>query len=97
MKAVQDRLKEDRNLGTLAAFFLGVVLLAFSLSAAAQYEDYDGSESCIDCHEENYQSWSASGHPYKLMKGEEARFRPIPLPEDYVWDDISYVIGGYKW
>jgi hypothetical protein len=81
------------------ALLLGAILLAFSLGAVAQYEDYDGSESCAssNCHEQQYQEWSASGHPYKLMKGEEARFRPIPLPLGYSWDDISYVIGGYKW
>jgi hypothetical protein len=31
------------------------------------------------------------------MKGEEAKHRPIPLPLGTIWDDISYVIGGYKW
>lgn len=81
----------------LTTLLMGAVLLAFSMSAWSQHEDFDGSESCLDCHEEQYQEWSASGHPYKLMKGEQARYRPIPLPEGYTWDDISYVIGGYKW
>jgi len=31
------------------------------------------------------------------MRAEEAQFRPIPLPENVDWDDITYVIGGYKW
>ncbi|RME63258.1 MAG: hypothetical protein D6778_09865, partial [Nitrospirae bacterium] len=35
-----------------------------------------------------------SGHPFKLMKAEFAKYRPLPLPEGYTWDDISYVIGG---
>ncbi|MBT8048476.1 MAG: hypothetical protein HKN57_07990 [Xanthomonadales bacterium] len=81
----------------LIAVIAGVLLLALTGTAAAQYEDYDGPESCKQCHEENYNQWKASGHPYKLMKGEEARHRAIPLPEGSDWDDISYVIGGYKW
>ena len=59
--------------------------------------DFVGSDECQVCHEENYRDWSASGHPYKLMKSEEARHRPIPLPLGTTWDDVSYVIGGYKW
>jgi hypothetical protein len=79
-----------------AAVVLGIVLLAFSLPVMAQ--TYQGAEYCLDCHDtENYNDWKASGHPYKLMKGSEAQYRPIPLPNGYVWDDISYVIGGYKW
>ena len=39
------------------------------------------------------------------MKGEEAKYRSIPLPFGYNWPeagslvegDVSYVIGGYKW
>lgn len=85
--------------GCLVALVPGAILLAFSLAAFAQHENYDGSESCAasSCHEQQYQEWSTSGHPYKLMKGEQAKSRPIPLPDGYSWDDISYVIGGYKW
>jgi hypothetical protein len=84
----------------IATIVLGAVLLAFPIMASAEapdYSDYDGSGSCKGCHEENFNDWYRSGHPYKLMKSEEAQFRPIPLPEGVAWDDVSYVIGGYKW
>jgi len=81
----------------IAFIAIAAVLLTFSTAAAAQYRGYEGPEFCKQCHEDNYNEWKASGHPYKLMKGEEAQFRPIPLPKGYDWDDISYVIGGYKW
>jgi len=32
-----------------------------------------------------------------LMKIRQARQWPLPLPAGYDWDDISYVVGGYKW
>jgi len=81
--------------GGIAAIVLGAVLLAFSYTAVAQtISDTCGSASC---HNAIYQDWKVSGHPYKLMKGDIAQNRPIPLPEGYTWDEISYVIGGYKW
>ncbi len=58
---------------------------------------YLGSETCGRCHQQIWSEFSVSGHPYKLMRAERARNRPIPLPDGYRWDDISYVIGGYKW
>jgi hypothetical protein len=64
---------------------------------APDYSAYEGSEWCAGCHEENYSKWQASGHPYKLMKMEQARNRPIPVPVGTSWDDFTYVIGGYKW
>ena len=86
--------------GGIATIVLGVVLMAFPMMASAEapdYSAYDGSASCKACHEENYNDWFRSGHPYKLMKAEEAMNRPIPLPHGTDWDDVSYVIGGYKW
>ncbi len=86
--------------GGIAAIVLGAVLLAFPLVAGAvapDYSAYDGSASCKACHEENYNDWYRSGHPYKLMKAEEAMNRPIPLPMGTDWEDVTYVIGGYKW
>ena len=81
----------------ISAVVVCIALLAFSTTAAGQWQFYEGSEWCKQCHEDNYNEWAASGHPYKLMKAEEARFRPIPLPRGFDWEDISYVIGGYKW
>ena len=84
----------------IATIVLGAVLLAFPIVAVAEapdYSAYDGSASCKECHEENYNDWFRSGHPYKLMKAEEALNRPIPLPSGVDWDGVTYVIGGYKW
>ena len=64
---------------------------------------YVGSEACAECHEETYNVFMGSGHPYKLTKVEsgvppEYPFTELPGPPDgYSWDDISYVIGGYNW
>lgn len=74
-----------------------VVLFASPAMASEHWFDYMGSDACAECHEKQWNEWTASGHPYKLMKSEAARNRPIPLPQGYSWDDISYVIGGYKW
>jgi len=82
----------------MASFVAIVVgITVFALPGIVVAQDYEGSEFCQECHEVNYSLWKVSGHPYKLMKSEEARNRPIPLPIGYSWDDISYVIGGYKW
>ena len=62
-----------------------------------------GSEACAECHQETYDVFIKSGHPWKLTKvvnGEAPAypFTAIPNPpEGYTWDDISYVIGGYNW
>jgi hypothetical protein len=83
----------------VAGTLIGILSLFYSTALLAQYENYEGSDTCgqSGCHTAQYQAWQASGHPFKLMKGEDARNRPIPLPEGYSWDEISYVIGGYKW
>jgi hypothetical protein len=87
---------EPRAMRSLAIFVgLGCALLLGSSSAA--FAQYIGSDACAECHMPEYNDWKVSGHPYKLADAESARQRPIPLPEGYTWDDISYVIGGYKW
>ena len=64
---------------------------------------YVGSETCAECHQETYDVFMMSGHPYKLnavVDGQppEYPFTEVPEPpEGYTWDDISYVIGGYNW
>jgi len=95
MKRIVNHKGHSGMLGKGAVQLLLIVLLAFPFTAAAQ--DYDGSDSCVQCHEQNWNEWQVSGHPYKLMSSEEARNRPIPLPEGLTWDDVTYVIGGYKW
>lgn len=93
MRKMRNLVKRSGFAGGLVSLMAGAVLLAFSGSVVAQTI----SDGCGDCHGEQYNDWKVSGHPYKLMKGEIAQNRPIPLPEGYSWDDISYVIGGYKW
>jgi hypothetical protein len=62
-----------------------------------------GSEACAECHQELYDTFIKSGHPWKLtpvVNGEppDYPFTEIPSPpEGYTWDDINYVIGGYNW
>jgi len=62
-----------------------------------------GSENCAECHEELYDVFIKSGHPWKLNKVEGGQPPDYPFtdvtspPEGYDWDDISYVIGGYNW
>ncbi|MFQ5997623.1 MAG: multiheme c-type cytochrome, partial [Dehalococcoidales bacterium] len=58
---------------------------------------YVGSETCGQCHADKYSSFRVTGHPWKLKTAEVAKSNPLPLPKGYTWDDISYVIGGYKW
>ena len=86
-------------IGCKSTSIVGMVLALsmLLLPGVVGADDFVGSDECQQCHEENYRDWSASGHPYKLMKSEEARHRPIPLPLGTTWDDVSYVIGGYKW
>ena len=82
------------------AVYTSVVLglLAFLLPGTASALDFVGSKECKGCHEKNYRDWKSSGHPYKLMKAEEAQFRDVTTPMGFNWiDDISYIIGGYKW
>src|SRR3990172_8033626 len=65
--------------------------------------EYVGSETCGQCHEQIYETFRKSGHPYKLNKVVDGQppaypFTELPSPpEGYTWDDISYVIGGYGW
>lgn len=62
-----------------------------------------GSNACAECHQDIYDAFSLSGHPYMLnavTNGEapEYPFSEVRTPPDgYTWDDISYVIGGYNW
>lgn len=65
--------------------------------------EWAGSETCAECHEEIYDTFMLSGHPYKLNKVVDGQPPTYPftevtdVPEGYTWDDISYVIGGYNW
>jgi len=68
--------------------------------------EYVGSAACSQCHEDIYNAFLKSGHAWKLnqvVDGKPPAYPfaskngELPLPEGYTWNDISYVIGGYKW
>ncbi len=71
--------------------------------AAPVGADYVGSAKCGECHTATYETFTKSGHPYKLNKVVDGKPPTYPftevveLPEGYTWNDISYVIGGYNW
>lgn len=76
---------------------VALTAITFSFSGHIFANGYIGSEKCARCHQKQYNLFRISGHPYKLMKAEDAKKRAIPLPAGYRWSDISYVIGGaYK-
>lgn len=90
----------DKNRMTgLAGCILGIIVLLLPGTVFGQA--FRGSEYCLSCHDidpthgVNYNDWKTSGHPYALMKAEDAKSRAIPLPAGKEWNDISYVIGGY--
>jgi hypothetical protein len=62
-----------------------------------------GSEACAECHQQIYDVFSQSGHPYELnavVNGEPPQYpfsEVTDPPDGYTWEDISYVIGGYNW
>ncbi len=68
-----------------------------------------GSETCGDCHSDQYDAWADSGHPYKLTKilGQAPvdlfpvfsgyPNDPVDPPSGLGWGDVSYTIGGYGW
>jgi len=74
---------------------LGLAILITPLCIMAQ--EYEGAEYCAGCHEEQYSEWKSSGHPHIFMEAQNAKYRPIPLPDGQAWDDISYVVGGHRW
>ena len=64
---------------------------------------YVGAAACAECHQETYDVFNKSGHPFKLNKvvdGQPPEYpytEVVDVPEGYTWDDIAYVIGGYNW
>jgi hypothetical protein len=55
------------------------------------------------CHADYYANFMKTGHAWKLNKIVDGQAPDYPFtelpspPEGYIWDDIAYVIGGYKW
>jgi len=64
---------------------------------------YVGAATCQICHEEIYNSFMKTGHPYELNKVVDGQAPQYPYskvsrpPAGYTWDDILYVVGGYGW
>ncbi len=64
---------------------------------------YAGDTTCGGCHKEIFDTYMKSGHPWQLAKVENGNPPDYPYtdlkepPDGYTWDDILYVVGGYKW
>lgn len=64
---------------------------------------YVGAAACAECHQEVYDVYSRSGHSFPLNAVVDGRPPEYPFtnvsqpPQGYTWDDIAYVIGGYRW
>lgn len=62
-----------------------------------------GSQVCAECHQDYYDRFIQSGHPWIMNPVVDGQAPNIPggnvtePPEGLTWDDISYVIGGYNW
>ena len=73
-----------------------------SVTAAAGAE-YVKATTCSSCHQEVYDVFMMSGHPYKLNPVVDGTPPTYPFtelqnpPDGYTWDDVLYVIGGYNW
>jgi hypothetical protein len=71
-----------------------------SLTVGAEYA---GSATCSGCHQEIYDAFSQSGHPWILNQVVDGQPPDFPFtevpdpPEGYTWADIAYVVGGYNW
>jgi len=85
--------------------FVIVFSLCFISSQQVFANNYAGSEICKQCHQDIFDKYSKTGHPYKLQKVNggppvypEGTSPGVPNPPaDKTWDDISYVIGGFGW
>lgn len=58
---------------------------------------YLGAEACKNCHSQIYESWRESGHAAIMRKPDQDTLDTIPLPPATKPEDISYIIGGYRW
>ncbi|MFQ6110019.1 MAG: multiheme c-type cytochrome, partial [Candidatus Aminicenantales bacterium] len=91
-------------------FFFAIVAVLSLISFAAAQDiaklskfltqskgNYVGSEACGVCHQAIYDWWFGSGHAHKLRPASEARGAGVPHPDSVTWDDVKWVIGGFKW
>jgi hypothetical protein len=59
-----------------------------------------GSQTCAECHQEYYDRFTASGHPWILNP--VAAARPLPATAlsgraEGLRANVAYVVGGYNW
>ncbi len=93
---------EDVTIQTAASGSPDLESVAIELNTF-EAPEYAGAESCQECHEEIYETYMETGHPYKLNKVVDGQPPEYPFtevsspPEGYTWDDITYVIGGFGW
>lgn len=65
--------------------------------------EYVGDQTCSGCHQEKYNLYMQSGHPWALNLITDAQAPQYPFtsiaqpPQGYTWDDVLMVIGGYNW
>ncbi len=65
--------------------------------------DFVGDQTCSGCHQDIYDVYKKSGHPWILNPVVDNQPPAYPstsvsaLPQGYTWKDIQYVIGGYGW
>lgn len=61
---------------------------------------YVGSNSCKECHEEEYSEWHSSRHSFQIQNVKEnpdavvADFLKLPADANFELEDITYTIGG---
>ncbi len=107
----RNNLISKRHLIRLSSLLIMPILVLYLLSSCEKDEvddpvtqAYVGSEACMTCHQDHYDKFIKSGHPFKFNKvinGEQPvvpyRNEVVPTPAGYDWDDINYMIGGYFW
>ncbi|MDH3651682.1 MAG: T9SS type A sorting domain-containing protein [Saprospiraceae bacterium] len=93
------------------SILLSVTFLLCGLTIQLQAQTFVKSQACQVCHQELYDSWIASGHPYKFTIVQDSQ-PPMYPPEavnfqsewidslgdgSHTWADVAGVIGGYGW
>jgi len=75
-----------------------LALVTTGIAATQIYaQTYVGSDECKRCHEDLWNEHRVSGHAHSLLTSLDAEPTALPLPEGYSFNDVSYIIGGYRW
>ena len=77
-------------------FFIACFCLLFFPGQTSANEGYVGSQQCASCHPEIYRFWKEGGHHNQLRSISGEGPADLVPPQGYSWDDISYVVGGFK-